>query len=163
MSVRSRIEHFMALRGISRAELARRSGVSKGHVTTIFNVNSNLTLETLERLAFALEVSPVELMGEFPTLLAFAHEQRIPFEDYLRLKEEVPDDLKPATSGGWQAIYRDLKQNEFPGLAAYLAASGQPFEDVEPLVRSLQRRSVPLPQTADGWEQQHLWFKAFPD
>jgi transcriptional regulator with XRE-family HTH domain len=164
MSVRARIEHYMALRGLTRAELARRSGVSKGHITTLFqDAHPNPTLETLERLAYALDVPPVALLGEFPALLAFAHAEGLPFEDYLRLKEEVPDAEKPGTAAGWRDAYRRLKEAEYPGLAAYLAAASLRVDEVLPLIRSLQRRSMPLPNTAEGWEQQHRWFQAFPE
>ena len=128
----------------------------------IFSANANLTLETLERLAYALQISPVELLGEFPSLLTFVHSDQIPFEDYLRLKEEVPDAEKPDTLHGWRAFYRQWKAEEYPGLAAYLQRAGLVYEDIAPLIRALRKRQAPLPRSADAWEQQHRWYQAFP-
>jgi transcriptional regulator with XRE-family HTH domain len=50
-------EVFLALErcGITRAELARRLGTSPAYVTKVLRGNANFTIETLARLAHALD------------------------------------------------------------------------------------------------------------
>jgi transcriptional regulator with XRE-family HTH domain len=45
----------MKRNGITRTELARRIGKSKGHVSQLLNGERNMTLRTLAELAFALD------------------------------------------------------------------------------------------------------------
>src|SRR5664280_3444949 len=44
----------MRAQSVTRAELARRLDTSPGHVTRLLSGNSNLTLATMSRMAFAL-------------------------------------------------------------------------------------------------------------
>jgi len=48
---------IMAAQGISKAELARKLGVSKPYVTKLLGGGANLTLESMVRLAEALDCS----------------------------------------------------------------------------------------------------------
>lgn len=55
LEVMIEVARAMEERGISRAELARRLGTSKAYVTKILRGDANFTLETLARLAHALD------------------------------------------------------------------------------------------------------------
>lgn len=57
----ARIRQAMAEARVTRAELARRTGLSKSRMTQIFGEYPNVTLETVARLFFAL--------GEVPRLV----------------------------------------------------------------------------------------------
>jgi transcriptional regulator with XRE-family HTH domain len=67
--LRATEEIFLAMerKGISRAELARRLDSSPAYVTKVLRGNANFTLETLARIAYALEgefkfhISPREM------------------------------------------------------------------------------------------------------
>lgn len=50
-----RVERLMEEKGISRAELARRMGTSAPYVTKVFAGDANFTLETMTRIAAALD------------------------------------------------------------------------------------------------------------
>lgn len=50
--------HLMEAQGMSRAQLAQRMGVSRAHVSRLFNAPPNLTLQSIARLAVALGVKP---------------------------------------------------------------------------------------------------------
>ena len=60
---------YMEEHDISRAELARRMGVSEAHVSKIFGQTQNFTLQTLAKMAAALdiEVAIVTRQGDVPT------------------------------------------------------------------------------------------------
>ncbi len=47
---------IMQAEGINRLQMARRMDVSRAYVTRLFNAPPNLTLETIARLALALEM-----------------------------------------------------------------------------------------------------------
>lgn len=49
---------IMQAKGISKSELSNRMGVSRAHVSRLFNAPPNLTLHSIARLAVALEVAP---------------------------------------------------------------------------------------------------------
>jgi transcriptional regulator with XRE-family HTH domain len=49
---------LMRSQNVTRAELARRLGVSPAYVTKVFRGNVNLTLESICRLTLALSASP---------------------------------------------------------------------------------------------------------
>lgn len=44
--------------GLTRADLASRMGVSRAHISRLFNAPPNLTLRTIAQLAVALGVKP---------------------------------------------------------------------------------------------------------
>ena len=48
------LHHLLQQSGINRADLARRLGRSKGHVTQLLNGDRNMTLRTLSDLAYVL-------------------------------------------------------------------------------------------------------------
>ena len=49
---------IMESKGLSRSDLANRMGVSRAHISQLFNEHPNLTLRTIAQLAVALEVKP---------------------------------------------------------------------------------------------------------
>ena len=49
---------IMESKGLSRSDLANRMGVSRAHISQLFNAHPNLTLRTIAQLAVALEVKP---------------------------------------------------------------------------------------------------------
>ena len=53
----SEVHLRMTAQGITKAELARRAEVSPAYSTTLFNGSSNLSLETMSKLALALDCS----------------------------------------------------------------------------------------------------------
>lgn len=57
-SVQRSIQDLMAHHGVTRAELARRTGLSKSRMTQIFGPHPNVTLETVARLFDALGERP---------------------------------------------------------------------------------------------------------
>ena len=58
--VQARLANILEERGISRAELARKLGVSRARVTQIFSDDAtNLTLRLLARSFFALDEEPI--------------------------------------------------------------------------------------------------------
>ncbi len=56
ITVAERIISAMKKQGVSRSELARRMGVSPTYITKVLRGHANLSLETLAKLAFALEL-----------------------------------------------------------------------------------------------------------
>ena len=53
----SEVHLRMTAQGITKAELARRAEVSPAYITKLFNGSSNLSLETMSKLALALDCS----------------------------------------------------------------------------------------------------------
>lgn len=51
-------------KGISFQELAEQSGVSRGTVYRIKDLDANLTLDVIARLAAALGMDPVEMLAK---------------------------------------------------------------------------------------------------
>lgn len=58
MDVTETCARIMQERGISRADLAERMGVSRAYITKVFNSPPNLTLQTIAALALALDLRP---------------------------------------------------------------------------------------------------------
>ena len=66
--MRLRIEEIMAEKGLRKAEVARKAGLVQTNLNKAINENGNPTIETLERIANALEVEVYELFtDELPT------------------------------------------------------------------------------------------------
>ncbi|WP_390588532.1 helix-turn-helix domain-containing protein [Erythrobacter sp. MTPC3] len=51
-------------RGLSQAELSELSGIAASHISNIENVRANPTIDSLEDLASALQVSVLDLLQE---------------------------------------------------------------------------------------------------
>jgi transcriptional regulator with XRE-family HTH domain len=50
------IDQYLKARGVTRAELAERAGVKPSYISRVLNNPENITLQTLFRLANALEM-----------------------------------------------------------------------------------------------------------
>ena len=88
--------------GISLSQLAEASGISKGHLSSIEQGFASITLESLNRIAVGLDLSPTMLLGfpekdEYAVLLELARQlptthlrklQRIARKWLARLAEE---------------------------------------------------------------------------
>lgn len=63
-----RIEEIMAEKGLRKAEVARKAGLVQSNLNKAINIDGNPTVETLERIAKALEVEVYELFTDtFPS------------------------------------------------------------------------------------------------
>ena len=66
--MRLRIEEIMAEKGLRKAEVARKAGLLQTNLNKAINIDGNPTIETLERIAKALDVEVYELFtDELPT------------------------------------------------------------------------------------------------
>ena len=89
-----RLEHNMSL-----AQLAEAAGISKGHLSSVEHGLAAITVETIARLARALETSP-------PCILTFPEEderaqiaellRKMSTQDVTKLKRELTKTLKLA-------------------------------------------------------------------
>ncbi|MDQ7010639.1 MAG: helix-turn-helix transcriptional regulator [Mariprofundaceae bacterium] len=55
---------MMEEQGVNRSELARRMGVSRAYITKLLNGNANITLDTMVRVAMALDARVNLAMAE---------------------------------------------------------------------------------------------------
>ncbi|WDF77115.1 helix-turn-helix transcriptional regulator [Mucilaginibacter sp. KACC 22773] len=54
---------FLSKRSVNKAEISRRTGISKSRLTQLSNSNTTkLTAEELYRIALSIQVSPCELL-----------------------------------------------------------------------------------------------------
>lgn len=58
VDVTEAIYKMMASKGITKADLARKSGLSKSRITKLLNGSANMTLRSIADIAFALGVKP---------------------------------------------------------------------------------------------------------
>ena len=64
-----RIEEIMVEKGLRKAEVARKAGLVQSNLNKAINTDGNPTVETLERIAKALEVEVYELFTDaFPSV-----------------------------------------------------------------------------------------------
>ncbi len=56
--VTEEIVKVMKEAGINKAELAKKMGAAKGHITQVLNGSRNMTLRTLSNICFALDRKP---------------------------------------------------------------------------------------------------------
>jgi transcriptional regulator with XRE-family HTH domain len=59
-----RIQKIRESKGVSRAELARKSGVALSHLNSIESGEKSPTIRILEKIATALNVSVAELLDQ---------------------------------------------------------------------------------------------------
>lgn len=59
-----RIKHFRLMRRWTQEELAHRAGISQEHISNLEKIHreKSPTLETLESIAAALDICPLELL-----------------------------------------------------------------------------------------------------
>lgn len=63
MQISERIKNRRRQLGLSQEELGERMGVGKSCVCRLETENINMTIERIERIANALEISPITLVG----------------------------------------------------------------------------------------------------
>lgn len=80
-SVGDKIKHVLTLRNMKQADLVKLTGISKATVSDLINnKQKNTSIETLERIAKALRVSPVYFLEE---------QAATPFEAVPHLPEHI--------------------------------------------------------------------------
>lgn len=94
---------FMQAHGVSNAELARRAGVSPAYITKVFRGPSNLSIETLTKLAEAVgckvhlhlanQGADVRWFDVFRQQRTFQHDMASRAPDFMRVMSQ----LKPIT------------------------------------------------------------------
>ena len=97
---------FMQAHAVSNAELARRAGVSPAYITKVFRGPSNLSIETLTKLADALGChvhlhlanngADVRWFDVIQSPRSFRHEIDPRAAQFIRVMEQ----LKPVNEGG---------------------------------------------------------------
>jgi transcriptional regulator with XRE-family HTH domain len=143
---------------MSQYELAKRSGVSQGHISAILNGKKpNPSVETIRRISFALGVRMSDIIDDDSQLLDFCQSNDITFEEYLQLSNVISEGARPATASGWREIYERMRVDSYPGLAGFLRKSNLAWRDVCSLVESLAGKG--LPETVEGWEESYTWYK----
>jgi len=85
MNYSSNIEYFRKLRGFTKDELYKRSGVSKSAYIYAFN-NNSFTTKSLEKLAKALDVSVIDLVKD-----KGADENKAALDDMSEIKKKLDD------------------------------------------------------------------------
>ena len=104
--------------GISQGELADRAGISRNYVSLIERAEtSNLSINVLNHLAAALEMTPAELTGEAqethtlipPTLRDFALQSGLSFETVDRLARIPRRGAEPRSADEWAVLYEAIK------------------------------------------------------
>lgn len=103
VEVQSFLQELMNDKNVSRAELARRMGVSRGRITQIFSDEcTNLTIRLLARAVHAL--------GEVPAIdCGLTRRKRVAREERERVR-------LLETAGNVFPIWRDLSANDNPVL-----------------------------------------------
>jgi XRE family transcriptional regulator of biofilm formation len=106
--------------GMSVAELARLSGISRGYLHSIENGETqNPSAEVLHNIASRLDTSITELMGVNkktltnqvpPSLREFADEQQLTQSDIEMLKGMKYRGKKPKTKNDWWFIFEAIKR-----------------------------------------------------
>lgn len=84
-------------RGLTQGQVAERSGISRPNLVAIENGRRECTISTLQRLAFALEVTPGMLLDQAPPVAAQRELDRHEIDQIARSvisgKRDLPDSL----------------------------------------------------------------------
>jgi len=161
MLITKRIKEIMKEKAINRAELARRSTISKGHISHILNENKpNLELDTIRRIAYALGVSLTEIIDDDSLLLEFSLSEKLSYDEYVSLTNSVPDRGRPTTLSGWKELYDRLQIIKYQGLSQFVQRMNLKWDDIKQLIVN-SRKITDLPQTPSGWEDLYNWNKTF--
>jgi transcriptional regulator with XRE-family HTH domain len=108
--------------GLSLAQLSEATGISKAHLVRLENKPANPSLELLQRIAEALDVTIADLVGGPRLTFRFAVDEEIPtslqaFADNAELTDDEVRTLssirfrggeKPRTAKRWRYIYDSL-------------------------------------------------------
>jgi len=119
--VGERIRRYREQKGLTLTQLADKSGVSKGYLSSLENdpVDKRPSAKTLYALASALGVAMSDLLGqrlvidpatEVPTSLrSFADETGLPEADVQMLASIQFRGDQPKTPGRWRHIYEAIR------------------------------------------------------
>lgn len=108
MAIVARILELMQLRGFSIASLAEKTGLSENQVRNLLREKRrpNPYLATVERLAWALQVSESDILDIYPPLTELLWEMpEMPFDHYQRLRD-LPADTRPRTTNELRDYYK---------------------------------------------------------
>ncbi len=160
MSIQSRIIDLINRTNLSQAELARQSGVSKGHISAILKGKKrNPGMETVRRIAYALGVTVADIVNDDRSLVEFSRSAGLAFEEYNYLLDTTPENYRPTTVSGWHERYQRMQVDSYPGLATFMQKANLTWSEVQPLVEGTVDTN--LPQTSEGWEEFFKWHIAF--
>lgn len=105
-SVGDKIKHLLFLRSMKQADLVRLSGISKATVSELINgKQKNPSVETIEKLAKALRVSPVYFMDEKAVT---------PFEAVPHLPEHIQEFIMDSQNMDYLVLAHKLKHKKLP-------------------------------------------------
>ena len=113
MSIIARILELMQLRGFSITSLAEKTGLSENQLRNLLKEKKrpNPYLATVERLAWALQVSESDILDIYPPLTELLREMpEMPFDHYQRLRD-LPTNTRPRTTNELRNYY--MWQREF--------------------------------------------------
>lgn len=110
--------------GLSLAQLAAASGLTKAYLVRLENKAANPSVEVLGRIAEALDLTIADLVGGpviryvgddsdvSPSLRAFADQARLTSRDVAMLASiKWRDGEQPRTAERWQYVYRSLQMS----------------------------------------------------
>lgn len=78
------MKRFREKKGWRKSDLSRATGIDASHLSNIENGKKHISLELMEKIAFALQVQPYELIREYDP-------SRISFADKLEMIETLPE------------------------------------------------------------------------
>jgi transcriptional regulator with XRE-family HTH domain len=110
--------------GLSLAQLAAATGLTKAYLVRLENKAANPSIEVMARIAEALDLTIADLVGGPviryigddsnvpPSLRAFADQARLSSSDVAMLASiKWRDGEQPRTSERWQYVYRSLQMS----------------------------------------------------
>lgn len=105
-TIGERIKVVMDAQKVSQNELERRTGIDRGHISRIINGKVSPTLDTIKRLADALEVPESAFHDEEINLRSLV-------ENMVRgLPDELVNWIKMRPNTPWLVLAKDLQESE---------------------------------------------------
>jgi len=104
--VRTRVRELRAERGLTQEQLCERAGVSIDAVSRIEGGSRVPTLDTMERLARALAVSPVALLESNDAAAIAAPKVATPVRRIVAVLEDQPDDVQKLAEQAVASVVR---------------------------------------------------------
>lgn len=151
-----KIKELLRKRRMRQADLARKSGVSAGHISAILKgQKTKHELETVQRIAYGLGVTLSELIDDDPLLLEYAASGELSFDEYVALADSTQQSVRPATWEGWRELHERVRVSQYPGLSEFTRKANLAWRDLAPLVGSMEPRT--LPTTPEAWAQWYAW------
>ena len=102
-------------KGLSQGEVAQRAGISRNYISLIERGEArNVSINIINQLAIALEITPATLMGQGdilipPSLREFGLEESLSFETVDWLAQMPRRGHEPHTVEEWQALYDAIR------------------------------------------------------